>query len=259
MTEPPPRWPPGDGPRPLILAHRGGRAPEGPDGAPATDGHGAPWENTLAAFAAAGRAGADGVELDVRAAADGTLVVLHDPEVPGGDPVHATRSTDLPPWLPTLAAALDALGDLLVDLEVKPPAGGVPAEALGVAVVAELARRRPPRRGPWLVTSFDPAVLAGAAREAAGDRAVALGLLVHPLAPPGPAVAEAASLGAAVLLPAWPHADAGVVAAAHAAGLAVVAWTVEGDQALGTLAAAGVDGVITDDVAGTLAWRAGRR
>lgn len=252
---PPARWPSGAGPLPVVLAHRGGAAPAGPP--PRT---GAPWENTLAAFTAARRAGADGVELDVRAAADGTLVVLHDPGVPGGGPVHATGSAELPPWLPQLAAALDACGDLLVDVELKaPPGGDESAEALGAAVVRALAARRQPRRGPWLVTSFHRAALVGAAREAAGDPQVALGLVVPPLVPPMPAVEEAASLGAAVLLPVWPTTDAAVVTEAHAAGLAVVPWTANGAEALRSMAVAGVDGVVTDDVAGTLAWRAARR
>ena len=49
---------------PLALAHRG-------------DWSGSP-ENTLAAFAAAQRAGADMIELDVQLTADGALVVHHD-------------------------------------------------------------------------------------------------------------------------------------------------------------------------------------
>ena len=51
-------------PRLLVLGHRG--APE------------AALENTLEAFATAMRQGADGVELDVRPASDGTPVVIHD-------------------------------------------------------------------------------------------------------------------------------------------------------------------------------------
>jgi glycerophosphoryl diester phosphodiesterase len=50
--------------RPLIFAHRGasGIAPT----------------NTLVAFRAARRLGADGVELDVHLSADGEVVVIHD-------------------------------------------------------------------------------------------------------------------------------------------------------------------------------------
>ncbi len=50
--------------RPLVIAHRGDTA--------------AAPENTLAAFAAAIDAGADGIELDVHPSRDGALVVHHD-------------------------------------------------------------------------------------------------------------------------------------------------------------------------------------
>ncbi|HLF56531.1 MAG TPA: glycerophosphodiester phosphodiesterase family protein, partial [Thermoanaerobaculia bacterium] len=61
-------------PPPAILAHRGG-ALEAP-------------ENTLAAIAHAIACGADGVELDVRLAADRVPVVFHDPDLVrlAGDP-----------------------------------------------------------------------------------------------------------------------------------------------------------------------------
>lgn len=53
--------------RPLVIAHRGG---------------GGLWpENTLYAFERAAEAGVDVVELDVRVAADGALVVIHDATV----------------------------------------------------------------------------------------------------------------------------------------------------------------------------------
>jgi glycerophosphoryl diester phosphodiesterase len=51
--------------RPLVFAHRGGRA-VGP-------------ENTIPAFDAGLRAGADGLELDVHLSSDGEVVVIHDP------------------------------------------------------------------------------------------------------------------------------------------------------------------------------------
>lgn len=53
-----------DGPKPRFFAHRGG-ALEAP-------------ENTIEAFAAGMKAGADRLELDVHATADGEVVVLHD-------------------------------------------------------------------------------------------------------------------------------------------------------------------------------------
>src|SRR5215208_1510272 len=54
-----------DSPRALVFAHRGGAAL-------------AP-ENTIAAFDNGLRCGADGIELDVRMARDGGVVVHHDP------------------------------------------------------------------------------------------------------------------------------------------------------------------------------------
>src|SRR5438128_870883 len=52
------------GPRPLVWAHRGASA--------------AAPENTMAAFALAGRLGADGVELDAQRCRSGEVVVFHD-------------------------------------------------------------------------------------------------------------------------------------------------------------------------------------
>src|SRR5262245_5737405 len=94
--------------RPLVLAHRGAS-------------HAEP-ENTVAAFVRARELGADGVELDVRASADGVLIVHHDATAP-----EVGRFADRPfaeiraalPDLPTLAEALDACAGLVVNVEVK--------------------------------------------------------------------------------------------------------------------------------------------
>jgi glycerophosphoryl diester phosphodiesterase len=53
--------------RPLVVAHRGASI-EAP-------------ENTIEAFERAVDAGADAVEFDVRITADGSAVVMHDPDV----------------------------------------------------------------------------------------------------------------------------------------------------------------------------------
>jgi len=64
----------------LVIAHRGASAYE--------------VENSLAAFQAARRLGADGVELDVHLTADGQPVVHHDP-VAGRFPIFSTALRDL--------------------------------------------------------------------------------------------------------------------------------------------------------------------
>ena len=87
--------------RPLVIAHRGASAVE--------------LENSLAAFRAAARLGADGVELDVHASADGELFVHHDETVDGSHhiahtaagKIRALRIANGEP-VPTLAEALAA-------------------------------------------------------------------------------------------------------------------------------------------------------
>jgi glycerophosphoryl diester phosphodiesterase len=81
--------------RPLVIAHRGASA-ELP-------------ENTLPAFQRAIDVGADFVEFDVHASAEGELVVTHDPPRGGAD-------------LPTLAEVLDLCrGRIGVMVELKRP------------------------------------------------------------------------------------------------------------------------------------------
>jgi len=97
--------------KPLVIAHRGASSIE--------------LENSLAAFRAAAGQGADGVELDVHATIDGEIVVHHDPSVLGL-PIAQARARDLAARplangepIPTLAQALDVLGQLKVFVEVK--------------------------------------------------------------------------------------------------------------------------------------------
>ena len=76
-------------------------------------------ENTLEAFVEARRLGADGVELDVRASADGALVVHHDAEIPGVGGVARLTVAELPAWVPLVSAALDACAGMTTVLEIK--------------------------------------------------------------------------------------------------------------------------------------------
>lgn len=134
--------------RDVPLAHRG------------LHGDGVP-ENSLAAFAAARDAGY-GVELDVHLTSDGVPVVVHDRDlgrlteravrvsrVTAGDlatlPLLGSRET-----IPTLAAALETLGDAPVMVECKQPA--LRAGALERAVAAVMASHV----GPWCVAGFNP-------------------------------------------------------------------------------------------------------
>ncbi|MGC2174244.1 MAG: glycerophosphodiester phosphodiesterase, partial [Acidimicrobiales bacterium] len=55
-------------------------------------------ENTLGAFRVANDLGVDGVELDVRRTADGTLVIRHDPTI-DGRAIALIEAAELPPYV----------------------------------------------------------------------------------------------------------------------------------------------------------------
>lgn len=227
-----------------VIAHRGASA------------HRA--EHTLAAYDLALEQGADLLELDVRPTADGTLVVLHDPtllrtagidrkvaELSHAD-LHELCGEQAPL---TLDAVLRRYGvgrqaRLLVELKDPDPSWEhVVAERLaehdlaGRAVVQSFdtkALRRLRLAHPWLEC-------AALYRRRRGARTLD-GLVKY-------------GTGIGV----WHHAiDAAFVAAAHARGLAVRAWTVNDPGQVERLLALGVNGIITDrpDMAGGVIARA---
>ena len=228
----------------MVLAHRGGTGP---------------WrENTIEAFRGALAAGAHGVELDVRLSADGALVVHHDAEVPGVGMIHACGRAALPAWIPTLHDALAACDGAAVNVEIKnmpTDPGYDPEHAVSVAVATCL--RRAGDGGPWparvAVSSFWPETLAAVRGEGPAADGVLLGLLVHPSLDVESALEHARELGCAALHPFHRQVDARVVGRAHDAGMAVVTWTVNEPSDLDAVVGAGVDAVITDRVADTLA------
>lgn len=198
------------------------------------------------------RAGADGVELDVRLTADGVPVVAHDPDlarVTGGayGGAVSTRALAALPRLdggarvPTLEEALDlfaAGGVVNVELKSDVPDRGALVEASARA----LARAR---RVDVVISSFHPEVVV---RAAARIPRVPLGMLVGartrrlrvvlPLAM-RPWV-EAAHVEEAAI-------DAPRAAWLSSAGLRVVAWTVNDVERARALAGWGVRWMITDD------------
>ncbi|MEM9514248.1 MAG: glycerophosphodiester phosphodiesterase [Actinomycetota bacterium] len=205
----------------LVIAHRGASAD-------------AP-ENTPAAFVLAETQGADGIELDVRHAADGTLVVTHDPLSPATDS-DAAGHVDLRSALASMRT------DTLVNVEIKNLAsdgGSDPTMAVLEPVLAELRAAGAPER--WLVSSFSAATI-DACCEMAPEIAVAL--LVGRIG--ADRLARAARRGYAAVHPHESTIDAAVVERCHAAGLAVIAWTVNDVGRMAELADLGVDGLFTD-------------
>jgi len=205
-------------------------------------------ENTLPSIEAALAAGVDAVEIDVLALPDGKLVLAHS-----DDELSA-------PELPTFDAACELVAARDVALQVDVKWLGYEA-----AVVAALRRHGLVER--TLVSSFFAASLREVARI---EPALHLGLTYpfdrrglsrrRPLAP-------ALLLALLALRRALPYRIGGLLAAAgagvatlhylvvtptviracHRRGAAVWAWTVDDARTISKLAAAGVDGVITND------------
>ena len=191
-------------------------------------------EHGFAAYDLALEQGADALELDVRATADGTLVVLHDPTLrrTHGDPrrIDRVRLRDLDPLRRplTLDAVLARYGDRTRWLlELKVPVG------------ADLARtvRRHGLGHLVVVQAFDAAALAPVT-----------GLPVAPLCEDATTAWTyvARPGGAAGLGVRHTALDPMLVRAAHGRGLTVRAWTANTVAAIDRLAAMGTDGVITD-------------
>jgi len=213
-----------------VFAHRG-----------CTEG---PVENTLEAFAEAGRRGADGVELDVRLTADGALAVHHDAEIPGAGPVSALRVADLPAHVPLLGDVLAACEGMVVNVEIKnaPQDPGFDATE-AVAGLTAAAIEEAGLSGRVIVSSFQVATLRAVQ---AADGRLALGALWGFGDQPGAALQEAAEAGFSAVHPFVSVVTPTLVAQAHALGLAVNVWTVNAPDDLRTMVALGVDAVITD-------------
>lgn len=226
----------------LLLAHRGLVAPGRP-------------ENTPASVAAAVEAGADGCEVDLRLAADGVLVASHDDDllrvagVPlsvAGTPSAVLRGLRLPGGhrLARLPELVEAAQGRRTVLELK--RGGAP-RLTALALAGELRSLR--RAGHDLdltVSSFSPE-LVGAVRDL--GLPVRTALLGAPGVPAGPLVLQAALAGHDEVHPHVRSTSATAVGLGHAAGLAVVPWTVNGAGDVRRLERAGADAVISDDTA----------
>ena len=204
-------------------------------------------ENTLEAFVRARHLGADGVELDVRMTSDGALAVHHDPVIENVGPVSELSTGQLPAFVPLLDAALDACTGLTVNIEIKnlPGDPGFDPTDRVATQVADLVIATGWETGV-VVSSFWPGSLE-AVRDADPD--LATGLLLASWADPAHAVSAALSHGCTALHPHVDLVSGSLVEQAHAAGLAVTAWTVNGTARVRAAQVAGVDTVITDDVA----------
>jgi glycerophosphoryl diester phosphodiesterase len=213
--------------RPLVIAHRGASGYE--------------LENSLAAFRAAARLGADAVELDIHETADGAFVVHHGNMVAGRHVSQCAlaelRGRALPNGepIPTLAEALEViLPHLMAYVEAKkvspendarlgdvidgsPAPARVALHAFDHRIIQRFAARRPRTRRGIISASY-------------------------PVDP----VRCVADAGAQTLWEEWPLIDEALVQALHGAGMTVYAWTVNDREQMDRLLRLGVDGLATD-------------
>ena len=213
--------------KPLVIAHRGASGTE--------------LENSRAAFRAAAGLGADGVELDVHAARDGTLVVHHDPvlalrpivELTGAELARLRLANGESP--PTLEDALAAIApQLRVFVEVK---------TLGPEADDGLLRAldRGPNPAGYAVHSCDHRIV-----RRLGERRPTLKRGVLSSAYPVDPLAPLRDAGASML---WQEAsliDRELVSAVHQAECQIFAWTVNQTGAMERCLALGVDAICTN-------------
>jgi glycerophosphoryl diester phosphodiesterase len=205
-------------------------------------------DNTLEGLLAAA-ALCDFAEIDVRATADGVLMLSHDASV-AGRVISEETWTDLaeldlgggyPPV--RLRDVLETLPDFPLDIEIKnSPADPDfdPTHERGIRT----ARRARPHD---VITSFNWPTM-NAVKQALPH--VNTGLLVGTGWSVEDALeaASAAGHGAVALHDSLLGADpAGIVEAAHRRGVEVLVWTVDDPVRATVLASAGIDAIISDD------------
>ncbi|MGH9773386.1 MAG: glycerophosphodiester phosphodiesterase [Candidatus Acidiferrales bacterium] len=227
--------------RPWIIAHRGasGHAPE----------------NTMAAFRLAASMGAQFLETDLHLTRDARFVAIHDLSLErttsgrGNVREHSLESLqalDAGSWfdpkfsgekIPTLDEILGFAceADLTPYLEIKFEG------AFGMHHGLILALKEHQMASRAVLLAFDAATLAGILRL---DPTLMTGLLVD--AGVETAVERALALGVRQLVPRADLITPEIIAQAHDADLKVVAWTVNEPEHMRALAAAGVNGIMSD-------------
>jgi glycerophosphoryl diester phosphodiesterase len=212
---------------PLIIAHRGASAEA--------------VENSLQAFRLARERGADAVELDVHATADGALVVHHDEMVGPHHVAHCSlreiRERQLPNGepIPTLAEALGAVHPALwafVEIKSLAPRWD---ERLFAAFDASPAPAR------IAVHGFDHRIVRRLGEERPHLRRGVLSAS-YPVQP----VRMLEDADASVLWQEARYVDRALVEAVHDAGMTIHVWTVDDSAAMERMVELGVDGLCTN-------------
>ncbi len=209
---------------PQVIAHRG------------ASGHA--YESSPSAFRRAVELGADAVELDIHATADGTLLVHHDPEVRGVGVIgelpravfEAHRLPNGEP-IPTLAEALRLVEGLDVWVEVKT----LPA-AFDPVLLETLDAGPTPAR--YAIHGFDHRIVArlGELQPDLRRGVLLASYLLH-------TVPVVHGTGADTLWMETHLIDAALVEELHDEGIRVIAWTANDEPEIRRLIGLDVDGI----------------
>ncbi len=240
-------------PLPLVIAHAAaaGEAPA----------------NTLAGVRAA-LASADAMEIDLRLCAEGAPVLLHDETLDRttnlSGPVRKTALARLAradagggERVPTLDEALALVAGritVLCELKVAPARPGEGAALLDATL--SIIRRRHAEH--WVALhSFDHALVEAARKRAPGLDTAAI---APPLAAAGLDVLCDRAAGHGIGGVSLHHTATGpeAVETVHRHGLRLWAWTADAPEDWRRLAAAGVDGIVTNRPAALRAWSESR-
>lgn len=197
-------------------------------------------ENTLASFQRALDEGADGLEVDVHATADGEIVLHHDAMLASGLAIATSTLAELRghevgpgtpiPTFAELCALVSGRATLFVELK-------------GAGIEGQVLRALREYDGAVALHSFDHAMITRVARMDASRR---LGILFE-----DSPVRVTRAMSETGALDVWPHftlVTAELVDAVHEAGGRVIAWTVNDEPVVHALAALGVDALCGDDV-----------
>lgn len=238
-------------------------------------------ENTLPAFEYAIAQGVDALELDMAVTRDGVIVVSHDPELRAPvctgprdraviheltlaevrqwdcgakqNPLFATQQPVPGTKMPTLEEvfALAPKGKFLFNIETKSfpqrPEVTPPPKEFAKLVLALIRKHHLESR--VVLQSFDFRTL-----HAMKELAPEIKLSALYTGPPRSFVEIGKEAGAQIVSPEFKLVTADEVKAAHAAGLEVLPWTANKPEDWERLAAAGVDGIISDDPAALIAF-----
>ncbi len=201
--------------------------------------------NTLAAFEAALRAGAEGIESDVRLTADGVPVLVHGAGPAGSRPLRSVSRHALPPEILALADVWERLGnEFELSLDMSDPAA---AEA-----VVALASHYNALPRLWLTYWRLPAMIAWR-RRWPDLKLVYATLFGFPDPVLRRTTARLAAAGIDAINLHQRIIGRNSAATVHAGGLKLFAWGLRRHTDVARLAALGADAVFVDEIGSDLA------